>query len=204
MQIKSMKAVLLYIFISPTLLVGTQDRIEYKLTRMMQGVQSINPAMGALSDNVPCKPVTQALIDQGDGVFTLDSSGLWCLTENVCGTIVVNANSVSIDLGGYVLDAGGAAHGISSTQNVGVKIFNGCIQNTSDAGILVTGSTSVEIFDLGMQQRANDSIRVMFAGVVCVHDVNFFSGVGLRAVGFESSNMLCIENCSMGGLPAMQ
>jgi len=199
MQIKSMKAVLLSFFISPNLLAGTQDRVDYKLTRMMQEVQSINAAVGAFSDNVACQPITQALMDQNDGVFTIGGPGLWCLTENVFGTIVVGANSVSLDLGGYVLDAEDAPQAISSTQTVGLKIFNGYVQSTSDAGILVTGSTSVEIFDLGMQQHANDSIRVIAAGVVYVHNVDFFSGVGSRAIGFESAAMFRIENCSMGG-----
>lgn len=192
--VKIQKILLLSMVFSSALFADILDRIEYKLNRVLRDIDTVVAGNAA-----NCTPITQGEINEGSGTYTIVASGLYCVTEDVTGSIVIDADCVSIDLESHTVSADGAATAISVDGHEGIRIFNGCISNASDAGVLVVDSTAVELFGLHMHDHANDAIRVNGSDEVYVHNVDFIGGTTTRALGIEDSSSIVVENCEMNG-----
>lgn len=192
--IKIQKALLLSMLFSSALFADILDRIEYKLNRVLRDVDTV-----VAGNTANCTPITQGDINVGGGVYTISSSGEYCVTEDVTGTIVVDADCVSINLESHTVSAGGAATAFSVDNHEGLVIFNGCIADASDAGVLVSTSTAVELFSLHMHDHDNDAIRVNDSAEVYVHNIDFIGGTTVRALGVEDSSGVVVSNSEMIG-----
>src|SRR5260221_5569371 len=131
-RIRSQKALLLFSLFFIALRADIDDRIEYKIDRVLYQVEIAGGS--AICPN-SCTAITQALVEQGGGVFTCSRSGEYCLAGDITGRIAVAADCVCIDLACHTIDAFGAASAITSTGGAheGLRVFNGCITNASVA-----------------------------------------------------------------------
>ncbi len=174
-----------------------ENRIEYKVNRILRDVEVI------IEGNTgTCTPITQEEINLGSGVYTVLRSGLYCVNENVTGLIQVapGVDCVSINLESHTVTAGAAGIAFSANGNEGLKIFNGCITGSTDAAILVTDYTSVELFDLNIHDYTGDGVRVDPSHDVYVHDVNFVgAGAAERALLFDAVDNFVVQRCNASG-----
>ncbi len=176
-----------------------ENRIEYKLNRVLRDVETI------IEGNTgTCTPISQEEINLGGGVYTILHSGLYCVNENVTGLIQVapGVDCVSIDLESHTVTAGASGIAFSADGNEGLKIFNGCITGSTDAAILVTDYTSVELYDLNIHDYIGDGVRIDPSQDVYVHDVNFVSNAnnpGERALLFDTVNNFALQRCNASG-----
>ncbi len=146
------------------------------------------------------KPITQKLISKAGGTLVLHCSGDYCVTENITGTIVVEANSVCLDLCCHTLDAAGHPNAIVADGYQGLKIFDGRIINATDAAILIDNYSSVEIFKLVMNNNALDAIRQSNSIDLNVHDVDFINdNSGERALLFDTCDNISVNHCNASG-----
>jgi len=147
-----------------------------------------------------CTQINQAAINAGGGTYTITKSGEHCVTEDVTGRIVVNADCVCIDLQCHTVDAGGAANAISATGREGLKVFNGCITNSTSAAILINTYKVVEFYDLYMHDYLVDGITVNNTTGVDVHDVDFINAnQGERAIWLDTVNNITVNRCNASG-----
>ena len=177
-RIQIQKALLLSLLFSSALYAEILERIEYKVGRVLKNVEGL-VINGNTSSN--CTPITQA--DFVSGVYTVAASGAYCVTENLTGSIAIEANSVCIDLDCHNVSAGGNANAFTVTGQNGIRISNGSVSNSSVAGILATNCTGVQLSNLFMNQNSNDAIQLNSCTEVNVYDVNVFGSLGVRALG---------------------
>lgn len=69
---------------------------------------------------------------------TIETSGAYCLTQDIVGTIVIAADNVTFDLNSHVID-GNQAVALSATGVNNITIKNGAITN-ADLGISITNA----------------------------------------------------------------
>lgn len=131
---------------------------------------------------------------------TITESGPYCLSRNIVGTIVIDADDVTLDLNSHQIDADGNPNAISMQNVHNVKVFNGSIVNASDAGIFVDPSFGIELSDLYMAGNQLDAIRVEESTDVAIHHVTFVGTEGgERGVHFNSCSAVNVSNCSATG-----
>ncbi|MBS0635415.1 MAG: right-handed parallel beta-helix repeat-containing protein [Verrucomicrobia bacterium] len=134
-----------------------------------------------------CKPIDQGMIDAAGGTLTLTESGKYCATENLVGSLVLDSDSIWLDLSFYILDANGAATAISSTNHEGVVISSGYVQNSTSAAVLFTGCTAVEVRELHLENNSLDAIRASSSQQIHIHDIDSIGlGRGERIVKFDT------------------
>lgn len=102
--------------------------------------------------------IDQCMIDNRNGTLQLMHSGEYRFAENLTGTIVIATSSVCLDLNCFTLNANGKSNAIVIQNAESVKVFNGTIYNSTEAGISVTGSTSISLYNLFMHDHALDAI----------------------------------------------
>ncbi len=145
-------------------------------------------------------PICQRLIDKAGGRLILYKSGDYCVTEDVVGTIIIAADSVCLDLCCHTLDAAGQASAVIANDHQALKVFDGRIINSSDAGILVTDYSSVELYNLTMSDHALDAIREETSIDLSIHDINFINdNSGERALFFDTCDNITVKACNMSG-----
>ncbi len=97
------------------------------------------PTMKTLDEVEPRTPISSI-------PFNITSKGSYYLTKNltagVAGTsITVNADDVTLDLKGFVMDGANlASDAISVNGRVGVTIRNGTVRNYTGNGVFMTGA----------------------------------------------------------------
>jgi hypothetical protein len=195
-RIQTQKAVLLSLLFSSALFADIHDRIEYKLSRVLSDLEEFI-VNGNTSSS--CIQITQADLNRGGGVYTIIQSGEYCVAENLTGLIVINADSVCIDLQCHIVSAGGNASAFSVSDQSGIKISNGTVANAGDAGILAASCNAVELFYLYFVGNANDAIRLNSCTESYVHNVNVFGGAGNSAVALLTCSNAVVENCEVTG-----
>jgi hypothetical protein len=145
-------------------------------------------------------PICQKVINQAGGTYFITESGKYVLSEDATGTLVVAADSVCLDLCCHTLDAGGAASAIIDNGTTGLEVFNGSIVGSSTAGISISNSNAIELFDLTMSNHALDAIFETGSTGLSVHDVNFLNNnSGERALHFDTCNNINVKNCYASG-----
>jgi len=72
-------------------------------TNLQAALTLITEIENQLANQVSCAatPISQADIDAGAGIYTITKPGNYCLTENVTGSIMINASNVSFDLNSF-------------------------------------------------------------------------------------------------------
>lgn len=172
---------------------------------------------------VPGCSVDQMLIDQSqfiDGKLTLTCSGEYRAKENLVGTIVINGSSICVDLGCHTLDANGAANAIVIENMQGVKVGNGTILSSTEAGIFVKNVASVSLYSLFMHDHAIDAIRFQDSTGLHVSDIDFLgttqtavaeaslkphahllpaASFGERALHFDTCTNFTVNQCNISG-----
>ncbi len=146
------------------------------------------------------KPICQKTINKAGGVLVLRNSGNYALTEDVTGTIALAADSICLDLCCHTLSAGGRANAVVTSGFQDIEVFNGRIVNASDAAILVTNSSAVELYDLVMSNNSLDAIRETNSTDLSVHNVDFVGDVsGERALLFDTCDNISVSRCNASG-----
>ncbi len=171
------------------------DRIEYKLNRVIKDVDVIinNQTRPSCSSTV----ITQEDVDAGAGVYTISSSGVYCLAEDILGVILVQSDSVSLDLSNHTLNANGAPVAVAVNNVKGVWINNGFITGSTSSGILVDGCESVALYYLHMANHTLDTVSVFNSNEVNVTKVNCFGGSGERAARFDNSQNVVLAQVNV-------
>jgi len=191
-RIKIQKALLLSLLFSSATFANILDRIEYKLERIFKDIESII-TNGNTSNS--CTQITQASFISG--VYTITQSGQYCVAENVTGLIIINTDSVCIDLQCHIVNAGGNANAFNVGDQSGIRISNGTVTNASDAAILATTCNAVELSNLYLVGNANDAIRLNGCTEAYVHNVNVLGGTGNRAINLLACSESVVANCEM-------
>lgn len=162
-------------------------------------LRRIERTLKKLSREAP-RQINQKKIDKGGGTYVLSHSGDYCVTEDIIGTLVIGTDSVCLDLCCHTLNANGNANAIVADGHQGLKVYDGRIINSTDAAILVTNYSAVELFDLELNDHALDAIRQADSVNLSVHDVSFLnSNSGERALLFNSCNNITVNNCTASG-----
>lgn len=178
------KALLFSLLVSSAIFANIEDRIEYKLNRILRDTEII-----VNGNTAHCTPITQADINRGEGTYTITQSGEYCLAHDVVGSIAISADCVSINLNSHTVDAGGTFSAFTAGGHQGIKIFNGSIINSPNIGIIFESCTAVELFNLNVFGHAGDTCIVNGCAEINIHNINFFDSKGLALVVIESENI---------------
>ncbi len=144
--------------------------------------------------------ISQKDINNARGSLILKASGRYALADDIVGTLIVAADSVSIDLCSHTLNAGASASAIVASGHQGLEVFNGRIVNAIDAAILVLNCQAVEIYDLTMSNNLLDAIRIEDSEALDVHDVAFVNNYnGERALNFDTCDSIVVKGCMASG-----
>ncbi len=101
-------------------------------------------AMQRLVTQASCD-VTIRQIDLSGGVFTISSSGVYCLAENITGKIVIDTNNVVLDLNGKTM-TNASANCVEVNGRSNALIKNGSVIAANNIGVSVlTGSDQVSV-----------------------------------------------------------
>ncbi|HEV2601082.1 MAG TPA: right-handed parallel beta-helix repeat-containing protein [Candidatus Babeliales bacterium] len=102
----------------------------------------------------------------------LSESGIYCLGNDVTGTIIITGSSITLNLNGYVVLSGSDGIAVASTAS-DVRIRNGSVRGSgADRGIFINGATDVRIEDVTCENweigiYALDAFTVTFDHVMC-------------------------------------
>lgn len=198
------KAMVLSCLFSSAVFADIHDRIEYKLNRVLKDVDVL---VNGNTGN--CMPVTQHDIDLGSGTFIINESGDWCLESDVQGTIVIDADCVCFDLNCHTIDANGAANAIAAGAHNSIAIFNGCVINSTEAGIDLVACEDVAVSSIDFRNNSDISLYIHSALVgpcptfsvsnpsqgILVENCNVTQGN--RAMLFRGCNELRVQNCDV-------
>ncbi len=176
-----------------TTLITNNSILDYQLQQLETQFNTAESQMGSaisvidlfLTSTISCfsTPITAPI--------TLSTSGIYCLSANGSGPIVITADAVSLDLNGYVLTNTGI------TINPGVKlatIKNGTISNANSSGIVVSAGTSAtKITNVNVELATNNGILLQNTESCVIKNCD----LSLNATGLEieSSNKVIISNC---------
>ncbi|MGE0206555.1 MAG: right-handed parallel beta-helix repeat-containing protein [Candidatus Babeliales bacterium] len=131
---------------------------------------------------------------------TISSPGVYCLINDITGTLTIAASAVQLDLNGKRI-SGGANNIVVSGQS-DIKIRNGAISGASINGISVENCTNVKITDVQFEGNSN-GLFVDTTNCIIVRNCNFSATVG-GSLLLETSNNGEISNCKFfnnGGTP---
>lgn len=120
---------------------------------------------------------------------TIAASGSYYLTNNISGTILINADNVDLDLNGFTL-SGGNPNGVTINGRSGIRIFNGTIINPQAAGVGGSGVSYVDLHDLRMS-----------GGVSCVSFFNPAEQVAVRRINCRETVKSGINLVAINTLP---
>ncbi|MBS0634566.1 MAG: right-handed parallel beta-helix repeat-containing protein [Verrucomicrobia bacterium] len=195
-----MKINYLGIVVALTLSAGLHaERISEELHRIHKKLDAIETLEHTLTKTAP-RPISQRDIHKAGGTLTLTCSGDYCVTENICGTIVIGADSVCLDLCCHTLNAHGYDNAIVAEGYQGLKVFDGRIINSSDAAILADDYSSIELFKLVLSDNALDGIRISNSVDLNVHDVDCINdGAGERALWFDTCDNILVNHVNASG-----
>jgi hypothetical protein len=142
-----------------------------------EGIWNVTTRIGIVLDQLLCggSAICDALIYQSDigngGTFTITGSNTYyCLAQSVTfntgSAITINANNVTLDLNGHIIDGGGnSTNGITLGNGVrNVIIKNGTIQNIggtgsngaaiNDAAVITTQLKNITIKDMNFNNNS--------------------------------------------------
>ncbi|HEV2601080.1 MAG TPA: right-handed parallel beta-helix repeat-containing protein [Candidatus Babeliales bacterium] len=132
----------------------------------------------------------------------LSESGVYCLGNDVTGTIFIAGSSITLNLNGHIVLSGSDGIAVASTAR-DVRIRNGMVRGASgeDRGIFVNGATDVRIEDVTCENWETgiyvlDSFTVTCDRVICsdnrVEGAKFenSTGVVVRDSAFNGSNIV--------------
>lgn len=135
------------------------------LDEALQRVQTITVS--------PCNFATP--ITQADIPLTINTSGVYCLAENVSTAapnrvITINADDVTIDLNGFVVSGGQNAIEVSN-NHTNIMLMNGVIQNATPngtdngRGVFANNTTTIVLKNLILQGNLVGALFVDSEGV---------------------------------------
>ncbi|HEV2601083.1 MAG TPA: right-handed parallel beta-helix repeat-containing protein [Candidatus Babeliales bacterium] len=102
----------------------------------------------------------------------LSDSGIYCLGNDVTGTIIITGSSITLNLNGHVVLSGSDGIAVASTAS-DVRIKNGFVRGSgADRGIFINGATDVRIEDVTCENWENgiyalDAFTVTLDRVMC-------------------------------------
>lgn len=131
--------------------------------------------------------------------YVINDSGSYLLAGNLSSAgdgIIINANRVSIDLGGFSLNGRpGSRDGILARgSRNSIEIFNGTIAGWGGEGIQGDGSYTASYHDLRLSANGLCGLRAGHAAVISNVVAQNNGGTGIQ--GFEA---LVISDCSTAG-----
>ncbi len=135
--------------------------------------------------------------------------GTYCLTRNICGTIRIDADDVTLDLNSHQINAEENDFAIYAKCKKGVTIKNGSIVRAASAGINLIGCQGVLVEDVDFRHNQDISLNVSAEsiGMCPAFDVAgpsqaiVVSGCtitkGNRGMLLRGCNEVRVENCNV-------
>ncbi|HEV2601084.1 MAG TPA: right-handed parallel beta-helix repeat-containing protein [Candidatus Babeliales bacterium] len=147
-----------------------QTWIEEALCQLGQKIDDIDVCC---EDPCASTPVTEAVI--------LTESGIYCLANDITGTMIIAGSSITLNLNGHIIFSGSDGIAIASTAS-DVRIRNGFLKGSgSDRAIFINGATDVRIEDVSCESW----------------DIGIYA---LDATTVSADRVMCNENCTAGML----
>lgn len=126
---------------------------------------------------------------------TISSAGIYCLANNISGSITINSNNVSLDLSGHVITST-AASAVNVTANRNrINITNGQVVATNGDGIRINSGDEEVIIRKITAQNSVRGINITGANNIIIDQCDFVS----NTTGLEissTSNAINATNCT--------
>ncbi|HEV2601078.1 MAG TPA: right-handed parallel beta-helix repeat-containing protein [Candidatus Babeliales bacterium] len=136
-----------------------QDVVPNKLYELTgsRGQSWIEDAICQLTNKIDeikcCEDLCKATVITKAEILT--ESGIYCLANNVTGTIVIAGSSITLNLNGYTVSAGSDGIAVAPAAS-DVRIRNGFVRGSgADRGIFVDGASDVRIEDVTCENWEN-------------------------------------------------
>jgi hypothetical protein len=190
-----------------------------------EGIWNVTTRIGIVLDQLLCggSTICDVLIHQSDigngGTFTITGSNTYyCLAQSVTfntgSAITINANNVTLDLNGHIIDGGGNST-IGITLGNGVRnviIKNGTIQNIggtdgsglngtgiADAAVITTQLQNITIKDMNFNNISQFIISMQRNFTLLDVDELLIENCQANNAGliFVSGNAIVVEGCAI-------
>ncbi len=142
-----------------------EQKLLHKISnRVKRNLEVDEEILHAVKRKKCCKPspITKA------GYIT--QSGEYCLNNDIFGTIIIQANDVTLDLNSHKIDASGADFAILAQGITGLTIKDGSIINSHAAGINIVACEEVEVTAITFRQNSETSLNIQAAYVAAAPD----------------------------------
>lgn len=96
---------------------------------------------------------------------TIKRSGEYFLKKDICGTITIAADEVTLNLNNHKVDAKGAPYAINAQGRTGVTIMNGSVVHSKNAGINIIACEEVEVSGITFRDHADISLSIQAESV---------------------------------------
>ena len=123
---------------------------------------------------------------------TIAQPGSYCLTQDIAGSITIDATNLDLDLNNKRITAG--SDGIKVSNQADVTVKNGIIEGGTN-GVVVSFCTNVEIFDIDFIDNPV-GINIVTSSCVRVDDCTF-RGFTDAALTIDDTNNGKFTNCMM-------
>ncbi|HRN77649.1 MAG TPA: right-handed parallel beta-helix repeat-containing protein [Candidatus Dependentiae bacterium] len=175
--------------------------IESKIDNMMSGGDtSLSEVIESRLEVIESKVELLAcpyMITQTDIPLTIEAAGTYCLAEDIVGSgtvILINADNVTLDLHGYMLDANsGVGIGLNTTIT-DIEIINGTIINAA-IGIILNNATNVMVSNMQIFDATSYGLTTSGASQLQLIDINTFDVA--NGFYFDGSVDIQVANCSV-------
>ncbi len=174
-----------------TLVAGPLNPPAGAVQSTMKTLTEVEPRIAINSGNTP-----------GDAIslFKITQAGSYYLTGNITGSvnrdaaILIAADGVTLDLGGFQIISNGSQFGISVGAVRGVSIRNGSIINAGTNGIGTSGSSGTNLRDLRVFNAGESSIS---AGTAAIVENCTVSQTGSNGIVVDAGS--AVRGCSVSG-----
>ncbi len=156
-------------------------------------------AMQRLVTQASCD-ITIRQIDLTLGVYTISTSGVYCLAENITGRIVIDTNNVVLDLNGKTMTNASNCVVVSGGSNVLIK--NGSVIAPNSTGIIVFGGSDQITIERVTSYSSAVGLSVVGVTNVFVEACEFVGndlGLFFSAVSRATVNNTIASDSKLGG-----
>ncbi len=154
-------------------------------------------ALASIGANTTCTTVCGSIPIIAPVV--IDVSGVYCLSNDIIGSIIINADNVTLDLNNHTINGLGVGVGVQVNAGSNRMVKNGRIVNFA-TGILIDGNSDTQLNDIIINGYSSAGVQANNSGTIYIDSLlmnGTLTSVGLVCTG--TNNAYLVERVTVDG-----